>query len=85
MSFVQNPKVIVVLQRGWIFVGELKIDQAPYLRLENAQVVRKWGTTKGLGELAEKGPLPETKLEPTPKTTFHELTTIGLIQCSENW
>jgi hypothetical protein len=31
--------------------------------LHNASVVRSWGTSKGLGELAESGPLTNTKLD----------------------
>ena len=53
-------KSILVLWYGWVLVGEyLPKDKT----LKNAQVIRRWGTTKGLGELRD-GPTRETILEP---------------------
>lgn len=80
----KSNKYIVILQRGWVFVGDFSQDQAE-CKLTNAFCIRRWGTTEGLGELALKGPLAETKLEPTPEITFHELTIIAKIKCSERW
>lgn len=53
---------IVVLQRGWVLIGKLerKGDQC---FLHNASVIRNWGTTKGLGELAKDGPTSNTTLD----------------------
>lgn len=62
---------IVVLDRGWVMVGQLEKDGDEYLLL-NGHVIRRWGTTEGLGELAMKGPLPETKLEKIPLVKFRE-------------
>ena len=58
----QGDMKIVVLQRGWVLVGKLerKGDQC---FLHNASVIRNWGTTKGLGELAKDGPNSNTKLD----------------------
>lgn len=75
-------KKIIVLDRGWVVVGQLEKDGQWFLLL-NGSVVRRWGTTMGLGELAQKGPLPETKLEPLPLTKFHENQVIMIINCSE--
>ena len=62
--------VIVVLQRGWVMVGEYsQIGNTG--RLDNAKVIRVWGTSKGLGELAEKGPLSGTKLDDCMPVKFH--------------
>lgn len=66
---------IVVLQRGWVAVGEF-YQKGTECRLENASIVRRWGTTKGLGELAEKGPLNNTTLDPCNTLRFHELTIV---------
>ncbi len=77
-------KSIVILQRGWIVVGDFTQEGSQCV-MRNGSVIRRWGTTKGLGELAVKGPLPETKLDPIPETTFHELTVIARIACSAEW
>lgn len=53
---------IVVLQRGWVLVGIFE-REGNDCQLHNASVIRIWGTTKGLGELAEGGPTDSTKLD----------------------
>lgn len=54
---------IVVLDRGWVFVGD--VERGPDdLVIRKASCIRRWGTANGLGELAEKGPRRETKLDP---------------------
>jgi len=73
---------IVVLDRGWVMVGQLEKDGDEYL-LINGHVIRRWGTTEGLGELAMKGPLPETKLEKIPLVKFHKNQLIFTISCDE--
>ncbi|MDA8156270.1 MAG: hypothetical protein M0Z52_07440 [Actinomycetota bacterium] len=75
-------KRIVILQRGWVFVGDFE-QKGSYCTLKNAAVVRRWGTTRGLGELAQRGPLQHTVLDPSPDIRFHELTAIATIDCVE--
>lgn len=78
-------KKIVIAQRGWVFVGDVTKNGSE-LTLTNAAVVRRWGTTNGLGELASSGPLENTKLDPSPDITIHELTVIAIISCdAEKW
>lgn len=67
---------IVVLQRGWVVVGDLDRSAAPQLKLENASVIRRWGTTVGLGQLAKEGPQEDTKLDPAGTLEFHELAVV---------
>jgi hypothetical protein len=52
---------IVVLQRGWVVVGDVT-REGDELMIHEASVIRKWGTTKGLGELID-GPLADTVLD----------------------
>ena len=52
---------IVVLDRGFVYVGRVQID-ADFVTISNARNLRQWGTTKGLGELVT-GPLSGTKLD----------------------
>ena len=77
---------IAVLQRGWIMVGEYYRD-GEYVRLENAYNVERWGTTEGLGELAEKGKKDDTRLRKCSKPVhFHKLTEVFSIECNQkNW
>lgn len=53
---------IIVLQRGWVLIGQFEKD-GTNCKLHNASVIRNWGTTKGLGELATNGKLKDTKLD----------------------
>lgn len=77
---------IVILQRGWIAVGYWS-QQGPNCELAKASIIRNWGTTKGLGEIAFGGPVSgKTILDPTPTIRFHELTVIATIDCvREKW
>lgn len=75
-------KKICVLDKGWVLVGNLEKEDEEYF-LTNAFVIRRWGTKEGLGELAEKGPLSETKLEKTPLVRFHKNHLIFTISCNE--
>lgn len=81
---ITSPPVrIVVLQRGWVMVGRYVRD-GDNCRLYNASVIRNWGTTKGLGELALEGPKVSTKLDPTNGLVeFHRLTEICTVMCEE--
>ena len=71
---------IVILQRGWVVVGHYH-QCGHNCWLTNGYVIRRWGTTMGLGEIAKDGPTKDTKLEPTPTMRFHELTVIQTIDC----
>jgi hypothetical protein len=71
---------IVILQRGWVCVGQY-IKHGDERRLENASVIRVWGTTKGIGELAASGPLKSTKLDPAGTVRFHHLAEVATIDC----
>lgn len=77
-----SPVKIVLLQRGWVFVGNYsKVGQE--CKLENAKCIRQWGTTKGLGELVN-GPTSKTVLDDAGIVRFHEMTVIATIDCEES-
>lgn len=74
---------IVILQRGWVMVGKFERNGSDCV-LHNAYNVRRWGTEKGLGELAEKGVLENTKLDKMYGVVkFDYLTVISTIDCKE--
>lgn len=77
-------KEIVILQRGWVVVGDFS-KKGSECTIKNGFVVRRWGTTKGLGELAAEGPLANTTLDPLLETKFHELAIVARIKCSSKW
>ena len=58
---VLTGKAIVVLDRGFVYVGDVTIE-GDWCCITNAHNIRYWGTKKGLGELVN-GPLKETKLD----------------------
>lgn len=65
---------IVVLQRGWVVVGAVT-RCGDELVIEQASVIRYWGTTRGLGELRD-GPTSKTKLDPAGTVRAHALAVV---------
>lgn len=53
---------IIVVDRGFVYAGDVEVSN-DWCVITNAKNVRVWGTTKGLGELAGKGPTPKTILD----------------------
>jgi hypothetical protein len=87
--YSQKPKdldsntKIVILQRGWIMVGQFS-RKGSDCKLTNASVIRTWGTTKGLGEIAENGPTSTTKLDKCfGVVEFDYLTVVATLSCNE--
>ena len=75
---------IVILQRGWIMVGYFS-RRGNDCQLVNASVIRSWGTTKGLGEIALGGPTVNTKLDKCyGLVEFDYLTVVAHVACKES-
>lgn len=75
---------IVILQRGWAMVGRFERNGSD-CKLYDASVIRRWGTTKGLGEIAKDGPTSETELDKcNGEVSFDYLTVVCSIQCTES-
>lgn len=79
-----GAQVIAVLQRGHVAVGIYK-QRGNIAMLKKAAIVRRWGTSEGLGELAEKGPLENTKLDKCPDLTFHIREAIFIMEAKDAW
>ena len=60
---------IVVLDRGFVYVGDVNHD-GEWCIISNARNIRYWGTKNGLGELALGGPTKETKID-----------AVGVVRC----
>ena len=71
---------IVVLQRGWVAVGDYSLKGDEVI-IADASIVRRWGTTKGLGELAAKGPQPNTVLDPSGTLRVHPAGVVLTFDC----
>lgn len=79
-----GPQQIVIADRGWVWVGRARIDGESVI-IQNARCVRYWGTTRGLGQLAEEGPQPNTKLDPCGRVELNRRALIALIACRSEW
>jgi hypothetical protein len=77
----QRPLCLVVADRGHVWVGDL-IERGPdWVRLRRACIVRRWGTSEGLNELANRGPLPNTKLDAPADLDVRTGAVIAIIPC----
>ena len=84
-AYTQHGLQLAILDRGFIYVGDVKTD-AEWCVISNAKNVRRWGTKEGLGELALKGPLPDTQLDDTGTVRAPMKSLIALIACDQrNW
>lgn len=71
---------IIILDRGYVYVGNVSIDDN-WVLITTARNVRRWGTTKGLGELAANGPLKDSIIDPVGTVRAPRRALIGLIEC----
>lgn len=79
-----GPQQIVIADRGWVWVGKTR-KVGDDLVIENARTIRYWGTTRGLGELAESGPTKTTKLDPIGTMLVPMRAVIGRLACKTEW
>ncbi len=78
-------KKICVLEQGWVLVGDLEKEGEEYI-LTQGNVIRKWGTSKGLGQIglgqiALNGPLKDTILDPLALVRFHSNKLLFTVNC----
>ena len=79
---VDAPYQIAVLDRGFVYIGYVKWNDH-VLTITDARCIRRWGTTKGLGELVN-GPRPETILDAVGTIHVPEHALIHLIDVVES-
>lgn len=72
---------IAVLDRGFVYVGTCSIADG-VLVIADAQCIRRWGTTRGLGELASAGPQSGTKLDKAGTVRAPIGSIVHLIDCN---
>jgi hypothetical protein len=79
---VLTGTAIVVVDRGFVYVGKVSIDDQ-WCVVESAKNIRLWGTTKGLGELVD-GPLKDTKLDNVGTVHIPMRAVISVIEANES-
>jgi hypothetical protein len=78
-SAVQKTLQIVAADRGFVYIGHVQKDGDDLL-VTQAKTVRRWGTTKGLGQLALEGPQQDTKLDETGTVRVPGRAVISVIE-----
>ncbi len=81
-SYADSPIKIVILQRGWVMVGRWGRD-GDNCTLDDAKVIERWGTTKGIGELVAGPVKGKTQLRDCGHVEFHILGVVAAISCDE--
>ena len=83
-KFATPFKAIVMLTERWVFIGTYNpATKTTPAHLTDASCVRVWGTTAGLGELALRGPTPNTKLDPCGTLVLQNpASVIAVIPCN---
>lgn len=84
-------KVLVTTKHRGVFAGEIGDDtdlSATSLPLNNARMAIRFGTTRGLMELAETGPTSNSKISaPANIPVLHDITAVFAItdKAWEKW
>lgn len=75
-------KCIVIATAGFVFIGERVVrDNETTVLLENASIIRVWGTARGLGQIALEGPTRNTIIDPVGQIEVHYTAVIAVIAC----
>lgn len=74
---------IVVADRSWNFIGHTSRDEDNNLVINNAKVIRRWGTKSGLGQLALEGKQTNTVLDEAGTVTLPPHAVIALLHVNE--
>ncbi len=76
---------IVVMDKSFVSVGVYS-RVADGVVLENAHVIRRWGTERGLGQIAQDGPTSSTILDKSPRQEIPWHSVVKTIDCvEEKW
>jgi hypothetical protein len=75
---------IVVLDRGWIFAGNLSKDEHHVYTLTDAVNVRKWDSG-GFGALSKSATAAGATLDKCATLRFHETAMMFAVPISSDW
>jgi hypothetical protein len=74
---------IIIAERGWIYVRRVS-REGDHIVIRDCQNVRRWGTSRGLGEIALSGPTADTVLDHYGVVRVHVLACCGQIECNQD-
>jgi hypothetical protein len=77
---VPTGQFIAVLDRGFVYAGQLQPGAPGWAKMTDAKNIRYWGTSKGLGELIN-GPLSGTKVDAVGEILIPLKSIMHLIPC----
>lgn len=76
-------RYIFIVEEGLVFLGDCNIHaEGNMYDVKDCSVVRVWGTTCGLGEIALNGPTPKTILDPTGTALIPHRKVLTIIPCT---
>lgn len=78
----QFDNVIIVLDKGFVFHGDLVIEDG-WFTIYNGVNIRRYGTERGLGQLALTGPTNKTALDPQPTIKGAMTAYLYHMECSD--
>ena len=73
---------IAVLTQGFVYVGHCTLADGMII-ITDASNVRRWGTEKGLGQLAISGPTATTRLDTAGTIRAPLSALVHLIDCAD--
>ena len=71
---------LVIADRGHVWVGDV-VTNGDWCIITKASVVRLWGTTRGLGEIASGGPTDKTVLDKIGEVRANMRAVIAIVPC----
>lgn len=77
----ESNRIIVIATYGWVFTGQKVQVHSDGVHIEKSDVIRTWGTTHGLGQLALGGPTSDTKLDPCGTVRLPLTSVVAIIDC----
>jgi hypothetical protein len=80
----EGDRHIVVLDRGWIFAGNLSCDEHNVYTLSSAVNVRKWNKG-GFGALTSSVSAAEATLDKCSSIRFHQSAMIFVVPIGDDW
>ena len=74
-------KKIVIATAGWVFIGQYAEKDNGSVVLTDASCIRRWGTQKGLGQIAIEGPTKDTVMDYMGTIEIKAPAVIAAIDC----